>query len=233
VTLQASTMLRTLAFGALPGGPWGFVWSDPNSTVAVIGEIGADAQVRDLELAGDPEAETWSLHGDGVELSAVAGHGQLCELTGTVRIGGTEHTVQALGVRTTLSAPEPSALDSLRIVLVWFSPEDGVAFAAVRPRGASGQERDEVQASVVETSGTVAIDDGRLSTTYAAGAPKRMSLELWIDDEEDSFPRRAAGEVIGSGAELKLTGLTADVRVLHAHRAGHDGLGVYVLARPR
>jgi hypothetical protein len=236
VSTAPPQLLRTLAFGDLAAGPWGFVWDDGTGAVLVTGTLGKTPSapvVRPVSLTGEPEDEQWLLSGEGTELRVTAGHGQLCGVAGALSAGGVEHELETLGLRATLPAPVPAALDSLRVILAWFTPEDGVAFAAARSRGASGQERDEVTASVFDSNGAVSIDDGRLSTTYSGAAPLRMSLEMWVDDEEDAFPRRAAGEVIDDGTEVAVSGLTLDVRALHSHRAGHDGLGVYVLARPR
>ena len=79
--------------------------------------------------------------------------------------------------------------------------------------------------------GWVPVADPRLSTTYTdTGDPLRTSLELWISDGEDEFPRRAAGEAAGPGAELATDELQMRVAPLRCHSRGQDGAGVYVLA---
>lgn len=233
MTLATSPLLRTLAFGGLAEGLWAFVWSH-HETVAVIGSLGEDPGISivRVELVGEPEAEQWTVTGEGIELSAIPGHGQLCTVAGALGFDGADRELETLGVRASVPT-EITALDSLRVVLAWFAPDDGLAVSSARPRGAAGHDHDEVIATVFEPAGALTIDDGRLSTTYdATGAPSRMSLELWLEDEADTYPRRAAGEVIGTGGEVPLSDVELQAHALQCHRAGHDGLGVYALAVP-
>jgi hypothetical protein len=223
--------VRTLAFGGLADGLWGFVWSR-QETVAIVGSLGDEPEtsVVRAELVGEPEADRWTLTGEGVELRAVAGHGQLCTVAGAFGVGGIPGELETLGLRASIPA-DLAAVDSLRVVLAWFAPDDGLAVSSARPRGAAGHDHDEVIATVFEPGGALTIDDGRLSTTYdATGQPTRMSLELWLPDEEESYPRRAAGEVIGMLGEAELADAELEVHALECHRAGRDGLGVYALA---
>jgi hypothetical protein len=58
-----------------------------------------------------------------------------------------------------------------------------------------------------------------------------MGLELWVGDGDEQFPRRAAGEALGPGEELSAGAMTVRILPLRCHSAGHDGPGVYLLAR--
>ncbi len=73
---------------------------------------------------------------------------------------------------------------------------DGIAVAAVRPRKASGHANDAVHAALLDPcAGVTAVAEPRLSTTYGGdGTPTRAGLELWLEDENEHYPRRAAGD---------------------------------------
>ena len=84
------------------------------------------------------------------------------------------------------------------------TPRTGLSVVALRPRKARGQDADVVSAVALEPEGQLAIEDPRLSTTYAGdGRPLRVGLELWVsagDDDEEQYPRRASGETLGVAA---------------------------------
>jgi hypothetical protein len=62
-----------------------------------------------------------------------------------------------------------------------------------------------------------------------------MSLELWPveeDEQESGYPRRMAGEVIGPAIVATTPEFRLEARPMRCHRAGQDGTGVYLIARP-
>ncbi len=122
-------------------------------------------------------------------------------------------------------------LESVRGLSGWFGADQGLTLLALRPAGRRGQEDDLIAATVFDPEGWMAVDDPRISTTYRAGdRPARASLELWIGDGDEQFPRRAAAEATGDGAELEHNGLRLQVTPLRCHTLGLDGAGVYLLA---
>ncbi len=244
----APAALRTLAFGDLALGLWGLVWS-AGETVAAVGSLrpGAGAaETLTVALAGaGPEGE-WRVEDPVIALRATAagpasdpepdgGWTQLCRIEGRLSVDGGERALACLGVRDEQPVPDLSELEAFRQVLAWFAEDDALALSAARPRGASGQERDELSAIVFEPRGPARVHDARLSTTYAdGGVPARIGLELWLPGEADDeeYPVRAAGEALGSPATARLSGATLAINPMLAHRAGRDGLATYVLARP-
>ena len=103
---------------------------------------------------------------------------------------------------------------------------------ALRPQRARGQEEDRIEATLFDPEGEIAVEDPRLSTTLAAGGrPVRTSLELWIGVGEEQYPRRAAGEALGDGGAAQGEHVNLQVTPLRCHTGGHEGAGVYLLAR--
>ncbi len=264
--MSPAAAVLTVAFGDLEAGVWGAVWGSdrPFATVGVVGE---NAQPLAAELDGGEEAREWKVAGDGCELivapdgeaaptglvdPALAGFDQFCRVRGRFRAAdGTDREVDCAGRRGSRAGPfEPKRFESVRDVSAWFGERDGLALVAARPRKAAGHGGDLVTAAIFAPAGNTQVADPRLSTTYSAGGrPARVGLELWIDDDEgadaptgEQFPRRAAGEVIGSGARSHAGAaasaadrhkpqLLVDAELLRCHSRGREGAGVYLLAR--
>jgi hypothetical protein len=160
------------------------------------------------------------------------GGDELCAITGTVTVSGSEQAIDCLGTRSTDFDFERDGLDSLRSVTGWFGPHRGLILRALRPRGGRGQEQDRIAATLFEPEGRIDVDEPRLSTTYAsADRPARTSLELWIGAGEEQYPRRAAAEALGEGGAAHGDRLSLQVTPLRCHASGLDGAGVYLLAR--
>jgi len=107
---------------------------------------------------------------------------------------------------------------------------------ALRPRKARGQDADVVSAVALEPEGPLAIEDPRLSTTYAGdGRPLRVGLELWLsagdDDDEELYPRRAGGETLGVAATGRLGRFDVLAQFVRWDSRYGDGAGVYLLAQ--
>jgi hypothetical protein len=223
----SANTLRTLAFGELDSGQWGLVWKLGDADEVRIGTAADGAG-----LAVEPGHEWTIAHKadeDGDELPAPV-TARIC----TVTVGAAEvQPARHLGIEVEQTVDGFGELDSLRQVLAWFAPDDALAVSAARPRKAGGHDRDHMIAAMFEPDGPLAIDEARLSTTYGAGGvATRMSLELWTTDEEHGYPRRAAGEANGPAIAAAAAEVRLEVHPMRCHRAGRDGLGLYVLARP-
>lgn len=241
------TALRTLAFG--DGSVWGASWS-PDSDGTALTAIGSGSDVNvmpDLHLPDSGAAgDEWRLEADGTALVAtpvgdlvdiqanegvLAGWDQLCRVTGTFK----SNQVDCLGVRSSwFGGVEPAQFESIRAVSVWFDPDEAFALTAFRPRKAKHHDGDLLAAAVIAPDGSAAVEDPRLSTTYAAdGWPARAGLELWLAGEEPDrqYPRRASGEAAGPRAQAVAGELELRVEPFHWHSRGREGAGMYLLAR--
>ncbi len=250
-------ILRLVAFGNVDSTIWGVAWIPESGAAAGIacGTPSASAVVEGTLTNGAPEAD-WSLDGEDISLVVSPVHAPsraaepegrleseqaLCSVKGQLVLAGAVHALSCPGWRAAVTSEvEIDQLDSLRAVAGWIGSEDGVALIAVRPRKARGQESDTVLAGVLEPAGSRAVADPRLSTTYAAsGVPARAGLELWFEEapgEDDGapearYPRRAAGEAVGSGIEWQVGELSLRAQPMRWHTQGREGSGIYVLGR--
>src|ERR687897_787077 len=184
-----------------------------------------DGQGFALEFAalGEPVASEPGLGG-------IAGYEQPCQVTGTVRAAGREHTLAALGQRgRAWGDPDWERIELARSVGAW-TDAASAALTAVRPAGASNHAEEATWAAYWEPERTVPIEDGRLSTTYdGEGRMRRAGLELW-PAEEDSWARRAVGEVL-CGSSLDLGALRLDCAFFRWHLEGRTGVGRYDILR--
>jgi len=121
---------------------------------------------------------------------------------------------------------------SARLVAAWFEDGSTVGLLARRPKGAKGQDKDEIDVALVGAAADAGIKvfDPRLSTTYnGAGEPRRFGIELWLGEDEDGEqrPLRIGGEA--TGEPTILDGLR--VQPFVARTARGEGEGLYVLAQ--
>ena len=238
---------RTLAFGDLEGAAWGVAWiPDPGLPgFAALGS-GEEAVTVEASLEPDDESGEWRLHGYGVELNVSAAgeaphdlRGEfdaVCRVHGGMTVEAVEHDVDCLGRLSVRPGDgDFDKFESIRDVCAWFDPMHGFSLVAMRPRKSRGQDSDVVSAVALEPEGPLAIDDPRLSTTYAAdGRPLRVGLELWIsadDDDEDQYPRRASGETFGGAATGHVGRFDVLAQFVRWDSRYGDGAGVYVLAQ--
>ena len=130
-------------------------------------------------------------------------------MEGTLTVAGARRDLRCLGTYGASESPHSKRLESARGVSGWFAPDRGLALLALRPDSGKGHESDLIAATVFEPEGWIAVDEPRLSTTFLAGdRPSRASLELWIGDGDDQYPRRAAAEASGPGATIDGDGIT-------------------------
>ncbi|HEY3726891.1 MAG TPA: hypothetical protein VGL51_06935 [Solirubrobacteraceae bacterium] len=251
MTATSESGVRIVSFGDLGGGPWGTA-VDAGQPAAVFGAGsatgaagGADAlrfSSRDgeWELAGDSlqlvitpaEPGGESIAASGSATRGPAAVGELCRARGRVVLDGAQTTVDCPATRSDSSVLDRADLDSIRGIWGWFEEQRALALLAFRPRGGSGQEGDRLTATLFDPDQAIDVDEPRLSTTYTAdGLPSRASLELWIGEGEEQYPRRAAAESLGTGAGVSAAGLSLYASPLRCHSQGLDGPGVYLLAR--
>jgi hypothetical protein len=245
---DATLPLRTLAFGDLDGVGWGIAWfPDPSHPGFVALGSGQDAVTVEAHLEPDDDSGGWRLHGYGVELNvSPAGEeaGDLrgefdavCRVHGGITVEAVEHDVDCLGRLAVHSGTaDLDKFQSVRDVSAWFDPAHGLSLVALRPRKARGQDADVVSAVALEPEGPLAIEDPRLSTTYAGdGRPLRVGLELWLsagdDDDEELYPRRAGGETLGVAATGRLGRFDVLAQFVRWDSRYGDGAGVYLLAQ--
>jgi hypothetical protein len=254
VSEAGPTELRTLAFGDAGAGVWGAAWVPAGGRGFVC--VGAIAQPPEIVIAPLLEAPSqaggeWRLTAPDLELTVTAegeaapvtiegvgvdGFAQLCRVRGRLR----EREIDSPGLRELHTGAGLAGSESVRDVAAWFGDDEGVAVLAARPRSSAGHDKDAVGGVLLESGLHVPVADPRLSTTYAAGGvPSRAGLELWVTGEEDEdgaevqYPRRAAGEAVGSGIELQDTQFDVRAELFRWHMRGREGLGVYQLLRAR
>jgi hypothetical protein len=193
--------------------------------VTMVGERGG----FDLRFeALTPPAEI-----DGAEAVAraggMAGYEQLCGVTGTVRADGQVTEVRCLGQRGHgWGEPDWSRIEAARTVAAWPDAGYALTLASVRPEGAAHAE-ELVWAALLDETGTVRVEDPRLSTTYDGdGRQRRAGLELWLGDGE--FPHRGSGEVL-CGSTLDLGQLRLDCAFFRWRIDGESGVGRYDVLR--
>jgi hypothetical protein len=184
-----------------------------------------------FEALGEPaEVGTGELAGSAAGLE---GYEQLCRVRGTVTVGDRSWTLDCRGQRGhTWGAPDWQQLDLSRTLSLWLDDDSGVTLTAIRPRGAAGHEDELVDAALFGAE-TVAIGDPRLSTGLDGdGRQQRAGLELWVEDDGEHAPLRAAGEAV-CGTTFDLGELRLDCAFFAWRMEGREGVGRYDLLRRR
>jgi hypothetical protein len=186
-----------------------------------------DGAGRGFELEVTAIAPPGSL-GDG--LGGMTGYDHLCRVEGTARTGAGTVPVRGLGQRGRLwGAPDWQRMELTRTVGLWLDGGVGVSLHAVRPAGARGQDEEAVSAFVFDEGDARPVADPRLSTVSdPEGHQLRAGLELWVQEED--FPRRAAGELVG-GTSIDLGRLRLDCAFLRWRMEGRSGAGRYDILR--
>jgi hypothetical protein len=239
MTASEPSEVRVVCFGDLEGGVWGALVDLGQPAIVFATQDGVGSPAGDAAVAVTEDQGRWRLTGDGFDLSVMAasghpestGQAELCQVSGTLSAGGQDTIVDCVGIRSVASELRPKHLESLRGLSGWFDGDHGLTLIALRPAGAKGQESDVVDATLFEPEGWTTVEDPRMSTTYGPGErPSRASLELWIGEGDEQFPRRAAAEASAKGAAVQRDGLTLLVTPMRCHARGLDGAGVYLLA---
>ena len=188
-----------------------------------------DGQGFALEFSALGEAAELGADGAAGRLGGMAGYDQPCRVRGTVRAGGRERSFDGLGQRGhAWGDADWERIELARTVTAW-TDAGCAALTAIRPAGAGDHSEEATWAALWEPEGVLAVEDGRLSTTYDAdGHTRRAGLELWAAGAE--WPRRAAGEVL-CGSSLDLGALRLDCSFFRWHLEGHAGVGRYDILR--
>jgi hypothetical protein len=191
-----------------------------------LGWEGADCGF-DLLLEAASAPAGWA------ELGGMDGYEQLVTVRGTVRAGDTVAEIDGLGQRgRSWGVADWKGLSLVRTVSAWMGAEQGgIVLSALRPQKAKGHDAETVWAAVIERGDPIEVSDPRLSTTYDGdGHQRRAGLELWLSDEEDHYPVRAAGEVL-CGSSIDLGALQLDLAFMRWHADGAEGVGRYDVLR--
>lgn len=230
--------VRLLSFGDATGKIWGAV-VEAGATASLIMTPEAAAAATgagQVEIAADGDG--CQVTADGVVSlrftpagAASEAGDELCHVEGTVTVGGSEREVSCPGTISTDAEAGSGKLESIRALTGWFGEQQGLALRAFRPDAKKGHERDQMAATLFDAEQWVTVADPRLSTTFRPGEqPTRASLELWIGDGEEMYPRRAAAEALGLPAEASGDELRISLTPMLCHAGGADGTGVYLIA---
>ena len=249
MTASTNSAFRSVSFGDLDGDLWAAAIDGELRLLALGTPAGRQHRLGRDSIHWTVSGERWTLSADGLEVAidpcdrppapaggdggAGAGLDQLCHVSGRITIDGVEHEIDFQGTRTSRDQGlDLHGLDSLRDVRAWFGAGEGLTLLSLRPRGAADHSRDVATAAVFAPEGWLAVAEPRLSTSYTSdGTPARVGLELWLEDGEEHYPRRAGGEVAGPAFDLQADGLEVRVAPLRCHSHGRQGAGVYLLAR--
>jgi hypothetical protein len=245
----AASQLRTLAFGDVDGGIWGAALHAAAPALVLGDRTGTTSSSGVLQEGWSSDGPGWRLRGEGFDLhvepsgeemtqaeaadsgETVSGFQELCRVQGVVNLGGSERRIDCVGTRCVIDGVDAGSLGSARAVAGWFGDDDAFMLLSLRATEGVGQEADLIAATLFDPEGWVPVQDPRLSTTYTAtGRPERTTLELWVGEGENEFPRRAAGEAAGDGGTYQAAGTDLRVVPLRCHSRGREGTGVYVLA---
>lgn len=233
-----SSPLRVLCFGDATGEVWGAAVAAGTATLA-FGTPEGTGSAAGAEVALIPEEDGWYLAGRDLELHFIpageTGNGapphRLCRVEGHLGGTGGRRAVSCSGTVSLEPDTRADRLDSLRALSGWFDADHGLFLRALRPAGGRGQEQDAVAATLFDPGEQVAVTDPRLSTTFRSPEqPARASLELWVGEGDELYPRRAAAEAAGPGVEVGGDGIRLAITPLRCHSAGLDGAGIYLIA---
>jgi hypothetical protein len=166
------------------------------------------------------------------QAGGMEGYEQLCRVRGTVTVDGQPRHVDCLGQRGhSWGRPDWSRIALARTVSAWLDDGSGVTITAVRPAGAKHHSDEAVAAWLLEAGEPVPVAEPLVSTTYdAEGRQRHAGLELWLGDGDDSYPHRAAGEVV-CGTTLDLGALRLDCAFFEWRMQGRSGVGRYDVLR--
>lgn len=238
MSMTAAPALRLVSFGDLEGRVWGGLLDAGSGPAVVFGGADGEHAAGPGTLDLSAEGGAWRLTGDGVELtiapdepaSESGDRAELCTVTGTISADGVPVALSCPGTRSTDLGQGP--VGSVRSVAGWFGPELALSLHALRRARSAGHQSDRIHATLFGAEGTRPVDEPRLSTTLREDdLPARTSLELWVGEGDDLYPRRAAGEARGPAVRVDSAGLELAGVPLTCHSSGLEGVGVYLLAR--
>ncbi len=195
--------------------------------------------VRELEpharwavtLEGEPgfelEFEAVSPPAELFELGGMEGHEKLCRVRGTAA----GRPIDCLGQRgRSWGTADWGRIALTRSLGLWLAEGPSMVYTAVRPADAASHADEESWGALLDASGTVVMDEPRVSTTYDGdGHQRRVGLELWVG-EDDDYPRRGSGQVL-CGSSVELGQLRLDCAFFAWTLDGREGVGRYDVLR--
>jgi len=189
----------------------------------------ADGRGFELEFAALGAPAALSPAEPAARLGGMAGYEQPCRVRGTVRAGGRSRSFDGLGQRGhSWGGADWERIELARTVTAWTNGASAT-LTAIRPAGVQDHAAEATWAALWEPQAVLAVEHGRLSTTYDSdGHTRRAGLELWVVGAE--WPRRAAGEVL-CGSSLELGALRLDCSFFGWHLDGQAGVGRYDIVR--
>lgn len=238
---SATGPLRLLSFGDAAGQVWGTVVQAGDTATLVVTPQGAAAATGSGQVQIVSESDGWRVAASGLQLRFTpVGHGrrdpsgagdELCHVEGRVTVPAGERVLSCPGTVSVDPDAEPGQFDSIRALSGWFAEDRGVAVRALRPDETKGHERDRIAATLFDTDQWVTVADPRMSTTFRPNQrPSRASLELWVGEGDELYPRRAAAEAIQATSEAGGDRLRISLTPLLCHSGGLDGTGLYLIA---
>jgi hypothetical protein len=233
--------LRVLCFGDGSDQIWGAAIQAGGAATLVMTPEAAAAATGAGQVSIEAEDNHWRVTASGLELTFTpVGDGrhepsdagdELCHVQGRVTLPAGERVIDSPGTVSVAPDADPTRFDSIRAVTGWFGDDRGVALRALRPDEKKGHERDVVAATLFDPDQWMTVTDPRLSTTFRPEErPSRASLELWVGEGDELYPRRAAAEAIGLPSEASGERLRVSLTPLLCHAGGLDGPGVYLIA---
>jgi hypothetical protein len=129
------------------------------------------------------------------------------------------------------SQPDWDGLEGIRLVSAHFEDGGALGFVAVRPVAARGHGDDVVVARLIDAEGEeTTTSDALLSVEYdAAGAPRRLGLEVW--PEPDAAPLRVAADRDANAGAPQADGREAVAMSFRLQ--GTPGAGLFEVLRGR
>lgn len=245
----ADPAVRTFAFGGAEPGGWGAAWLVPGAPATGVLGLPDRAGAEELTLEGAGPEEPWQLRTGAGELMLEGvtaavwrdpqapedGFDQLCRVRGTIEAGGGRSELDCLGWRGTRPPGIDPAVSSFRLTAGWFDPDEGFSLLALRPRKASGQDEDVIDAALFDPGAARPVAEPRLSTTYTgSGEPTRAGVELWMETEPDSdhlYPRRAVGQALAPPVHWQVADVALEAQPLRWFSGGREGTGIYLLGQ--
>lgn len=210
-------------FGDLEQGVWGVAVGADGARWSLAGSDGTTVSAGEPLTVHTVDATTATAEAPDML--------ELCRVRGRVSMDGVDRDLDLPGVR--CAALNARKLGSVRLLGMWLPDGSELALAAVRPKSTSGQDRDQVVALGNGEEQPLVIDP-RLSTTYdSTGAPRRVSVELWLAESEegDQRSRRMAAEATGASLAVSESPAPVAAYALRCHDRGAVGTGVYALLR--
>jgi hypothetical protein len=154
-----------------------------------------------LELDAQAASPPVGLFPEEASLAGTTGvesYEQLCELTGSIELGGARsYPIRCLGRRVhSWGEIDWGRIESMRSLYGASGERHAIVFASARPAGSGGHGDEQRVARLIDAEDEErTFEDVRLSTVYGEdGLPAKAALELFLPGEE--YPRRLGGEAL-------------------------------------